>query len=318
MTGPQHNKLKILAAFIAVYFVWGTTYLAIKIAIETLPPLLMMGIRSLVAGSILYIWGRLRGDANVVRKELPSLVLIGFLFFLIGHGLIAWAQKSVPSGVTALLVASEPIFIALFEPMFTREGRVGKRTVLGLLIGVCGIAVLVTPQGFDFKNANLLGSFGILLGAGAWASGAIYTRVAQLPRSPLISGGLQLLSGGVLLICASFISGEWTDFSFSQVVMRSWLGLAYLILFGSVIAFSAYTWLLTITSATRISTHTFVNPVIAVLVGWAFGGEALTLGMLFATLLIIISVYLILFRKKEVTVKDVVKEATVVEKVGEP
>ena len=297
MTSQQLGKLTILAAFVAVYFVWGTTYLAIKYAIETIPPFLMMGMRSLLAGIVLYTWGRLRGDANVSRKELPSLILIGSLFFLIGHGVLAWAQQTVPSGVAALLVASEPIIIALFEPLFTKEGRVRKRTVLGMLIGMSGIAVLVLPQGLNFDNANLLDSFGILIGASSWASGAIYSRVAKLPRSPLITGGMQLLFGGVLLILMSFILGEWSDFNFSQVVIRSWLGLMYLVVFGSIITFSAYTWLLTVTSATRISTHTFINPVIAVLVGWAFGSEALTKGMLLAAVLIIISVYLVLFRK---------------------
>jgi drug/metabolite transporter (DMT)-like permease len=297
MTSQQISKLKILTAFVAVYFVWGTTYLAIKYAIETIPPFMMMGMRSLLAGIVLYGWGRLRGDTNVVRNQLPSLVLIGALFFLIGHGALAWAQQTVPSGVAALLVSSEPIIIALFEPFFTREGRVGKRTLLGMLIGISGIVVLVLPQGLNFENVNLLGSFGILLGASSWASGAIYSRVAKLPRSPLITGGLQLLFGGMLLIIMSFILGEWSDFNFSQVVVRSWLGLMYLVVFGSIITFSAYTWLLTVTSATRISTHTFINPIVAVLVGWAFGGEALTKGMLIAAVLIIISVYLVLFRK---------------------
>jgi drug/metabolite transporter (DMT)-like permease len=297
MTSQQISKLKILTAFVAVYFVWGTTYLAIKYAIETIPPFMMMGMRSLLAGIVLYGWGRLRGDTNVVRNQLPSLVLIGALFFLIGHGALAWAQQTVPSGVAALLVSSEPIIIALFEPFFTREGRVGKRTLLGMLIGISGIVVLVLPQGLNFENVNLLGSFGILLGASSWASGAIYSRVAKLPRSPLITGGLQLLFGGMLLIIMSFILGEWSDFNFSQVVVRSWLGLMYLVVFGSIITFSAYTWLLTVTSATRISTHTFINPIVAVLAGWAFGGEALTKGMLIAAVLIIISVYLVLFRK---------------------
>jgi drug/metabolite transporter (DMT)-like permease len=317
MTNQQQSKLKILAAFIAIYFVWGTTYLAIKYAIETIPPILMMGMRSLFAGTVLYTWGRIRGDANVTRKELPSLILIGFLFFLVGHGLLAWAQQTVPSGVAAVLIASEPIIIALFEPLFTREGRIGKRTVVGMLLGVSGIAVLVLPQGFDLKNANLLGSFGILICTCAWASGAIYSRVAKLPRSPLITSGLQLLFGGVLLILVSSMLGEWSAFAFSQVTIRSWFGLAYLVLFGSIITFSAYTWLLTITSATRISTHTFINPVVAVIVGWAFGGEALTGEMLVATVLIVISVYLILFRKA-VAGKDTVREAAVEGIAGEP
>jgi drug/metabolite transporter (DMT)-like permease len=297
MTSQQLSKIKIFVAFIAVYFVWGTTYLAIKYAIETIPPFMMMGMRSLTAGIVLYTWGRLRGDANVVRKELPSLILIGALFFLIGHGALAWAQQTVPSGVAALLVASEPIIIALFEPFFTREGRVGRRTVLGMVIGMGGIAVLMLPQGLSFENVNLLGSLGILIGASSWASGAIYSRIVKLPRSPMITGGLQLLFGGIMLIIMSFILGEWSDFNFSQVIVRSWLGLMYLVVFGSIITFSAYTWLLTVTSATRISTHTFINPIVAVLVGWAFGGEALSKEMLIAAALIIVSVYLVLLRK---------------------
>src|SRR5512133_1019505 len=297
MESQQHSKLRIIAAFVAVYFVWGTTYLAIKYAVETLPPFMMMGMRALVAGTVLYIWVRLRGHANPVRKELPSLIIIGSLFFLVGHGVLAWSQKTVPSGVAALLIASEPVIIAFFEPLFTKQGRVGNRTILGMAIGITGIAILVVPQGLDFKNANLLGSFGILVGASSWASGAIYSRVAKLPRSPMITGGMQLMFGGALLIMMSFVLGEWSDFSFSEVSVMSWSGLLYLILFGSIITFSAYTWLLTVTTATRISTHTFINPVIAVFVGWLFGGESLTKGMLVAAVLIGISVYLVLFRR---------------------
>jgi drug/metabolite transporter (DMT)-like permease len=228
------------------------------------------------------------------------LLLIGVLFFLIGHGVLAWSQQTVPSGVTALLVAAEPLIIALFEPIFTKEGRVGQRTLLGMLIGICGIAILVVPKGLDFKNANLLGSFGILIAAASWSGGAIYSRVAKIPRSPFITSGVQLLFGGSLLIAMSFISGEWANFSLSAVATRSWLGLTYLIVFGSIIAFSAYTWLLTVTTATRISTHTFINPVVAIFVGWLFAGEALTEGMVAAAMLIGISVYLVLYRRNRI------------------
>lgn len=298
MTDQTFRRIKLFSAFFAIYFIWGTTYLAIKYAVETIPPFMMMGMRSVIAGGTLYIYGRFRGDSNPSRNELPSLLLIGTLFFLIGHGVLAWAQQTVPSGVTALLVASEPVIIAVFEPVFTREGRVGKRTLLGMLIGICGIAILVIPQGLDFKNANLLGSFGIIIAASAWSGGAIYSRVARIPRSPFITGGIQLLFGGALLIITSYISGELSHISLSAIAVRSWMGLAYLIVFGSVVAFSAYTWLLTVTTATRISTHTFINPVIAILAGWMFAGEALTKGMVIAAMLIGLSVYLVLFRKK--------------------
>jgi drug/metabolite transporter (DMT)-like permease len=297
MTSRQQSRFLIIVAFFAVYFVWGTTYLAIKYAVETIPPFMMMAMRSLSAGAVMYIWGRSRGDADATRKELPSLVLIGFLFFLVGHGGLAWAQKTVPSGVAALLVASEPLMIALLEPLFTRQGGVGKRTLLGMLIGMAGVAVLLLPQGLDFENANLPGTFVILICAFSWSTGAVYSRIAKLPRSSFITGGLQLLSGGVMLIVVSFLLGEWSDFNLSQVSVRSWSGLAYLVLFGSIITFSAYTWLLTITSATRISTHTFINPIIAVLVGWAIGSEALTWEILIAAVLITGAVWIVLSRK---------------------
>jgi drug/metabolite transporter (DMT)-like permease len=297
MTNRQQSRLLIVVAFFAVYFIWGTTYLAIKYAVETIPPFLMMSMRSLSAGAVMYIWGRLRGDADATRKELPSLVLIGFLFFLVGHGGLAWAQKTVPSGVAALLVASEPLMIALLEPLFTRQGAVGKRTLLGMLTGMAGVAVLVLPQGLDFENANLTGTLVILICAFSWSTGAVYSRVAKLPRSSFITGGLQLLSGGVMLIVVSFLLGEWSDFNLSQVSVRSWSGLVYLVLFGSIVTFSAYTWLLTITSATRISTHTFINPIVAVLVGWAIGSEALTWDILIAAVLITGSVWIVLSRK---------------------
>jgi drug/metabolite transporter (DMT)-like permease len=190
-------------------------------------------------------------------------------------------KKTVPSGVASLLVATEPLIIAVFEPVITRGNRIGRRTILGMLTGMAGIAFLVLPKGFNFENANLTGTLVILLCASSWSIGAIYSRIANIPRSPFITGGMQLISGGVLLILMSFILNEWSGFSFQQVTARSWSGLAYLVFFGSIITFSAYTWLLSITTATRISTHNFINPVIAVIVGWAFGNEALTSEILF-------------------------------------
>jgi drug/metabolite transporter (DMT)-like permease len=294
----QHTiKPRLVAAFFAIYFIWGTTYLAIRYAIETIPPFMMMGVRSLAAGIVLYTWGLARGDRHATRKELPALVLIGILFFLIGHGVLAWAEKTVPSGVAALLIAVEPVILALFEPLFTKEGHVTRRVMLGMLIGFTGIAVLVVPQGLDVKNTNLLGSLAVILCTCTWVAGAIYSRVTKLPESAFIRGGLQLLSGGILLMLASYALGEWRSFNIAEVSFRSWMGLSYLVVFGSIITFSAYTWLLSVTTATRISTHTFVNPVIALIVGWAIGGESLTIGMMVAMVLIIGAVYLVLVRK---------------------
>lgn len=318
MNSEHPNKLKVLTAYAAIYFVWGTTYLAIRYGVETFPPFLMMGIRCIVAGSILYSWGRLRGNAGITLKNVGPILFIGILFFLIGHGILAWAEQTVPSGIAALLIASEPLWVALIESRFTNDTVLTLRVSLGLLLGISGIVLLVLPQGFDFQNANVLGSLGILLGTFSWSIGAVYARNAGLPRSPLITSGAQLLTGGVLLCVTSYILGEWTAFSFSQVSLRSTLGLAYLITFGSIVTFSAYTWLLTVTSVTRISTHTFVNPVVAMLVGWAFADEVLTRQMLLATLLIVISVCLVLFWKKPTETNDTVEDAVAEGAAGEP
>lgn len=320
MNTQNPNKFKLLAAFAAIYFVWGTTYLAIRYGVETIPPFLMMGCRSLTGGLILYTWGKVRGDVGFTLNQFPPVILIGFLFFVMGHGVLAWAEQTVPSGVAALLVASEPLWVVALESYFTKDTTLNSKTILGILLGIGGIALLVLPQGFDLQNTNVLGSLGILLGTMTWSVGAVYSRNAKLPRSPLITGGGQLIVGGVLLCLTSFLLGEWETFSLSQVSMRSVIGLAYQIVFGSIVAFSSYTWLLSKVSVTKISTHTFVNPVVAMLVGWTLANEPLTEEMVFATILIVFSVYLVLFRREpsDTDKKDAVEEAVMEGTTGEP
>jgi len=292
----KQQKLKTILAFGAIYIIWGSTYLAIRFAIESFPPLMMMGIRSLTAGIILYSLNRFKNKEKVKAVNILPLLTIGAMFFLIGHGLIAWAQQFVPSGMTAVLVSGEPLLIIGIEWFFLKDIRVKLWGIVGLLLGFSGIVYLiVSTTDSSASNTNFLASALIVVGTLSWGGGAVYSRVAHVPKSPMLSSGMELIFGGILVLIASFIIGEPSQFHLSQVTLKSFLSLLYLILFGSVIAFSAYIWLLGNTSATRISTHTFVNPIIAVFLGWLFANEQITISLLIASVIIIVSVYLVLY-----------------------
>ncbi|HEY6953471.1 MAG TPA: EamA family transporter [Bacteroidota bacterium] len=287
------HPTKAVLAFAAIYVIWGSTYLAIRYAVETIPPLLMMGTRSLTAGAVLFAVSRARGHEGPKREHYLSLLIIGTSFFLVGHGLLAWAEQKVPSGLAALLVGSEPCLIGIIEWIFIRDHKLSFRGIGGLILGFIGIALLVSPsKELGTSQTDVLGAFAIILGTLSWSGGAVYSRVARLPKSPMVSAGLELMIGGVLLLVAGFVTGETG--ALHAVSMHSVLALLYLIVFGSIIAFSAYVWLLTHTSATRISTHTYINPVFALVLGWALAGESMTLGTILATCIIVVSIYLVL------------------------
>ena len=287
------SRAKVVCAFAAVYVIWGSTYLAIRYAIETIPPFLMMGARSIIAGLILYAWGHSKGE-RVRRDEIRPLIIIGILFFLLGHGLLSWAQKTVASGLAAVLIASDPLWIALIESFTIKSFRLSKRQVVGLIAGFAGVGALFLPTSSAGLDMDPAGAFVIVVSAIAWSIGAVYSRVAKLPKSSILASGAELMIGGVLLCVASAALGELDGFHLSAVSVRSLLAFAYLIVFGSVITFTAYVWLLTVTSATRVATHTYVNPVIAVLLGWLVAGEHFTARMLIASVVIVGSIYLML------------------------
>jgi drug/metabolite transporter (DMT)-like permease len=209
--------------------------------------------------------------------------------------MLAWGQQRVASGAAALLVASEPLWIAVIEAFMVKGHRASSKTVIGLICGFVGISLLFAPwQKLGNHHLDSLSAFAILLGTLSWSIGAVYSRVAKLPKSPALSAGLQLIVGGFLLVASGLLMGEGSQLSLEALSLRSILALLYLIIFGSVITFTAYVWLLNMTSATRVATHTYVNPVIAVFLGWAMAGESLSLQTFVATLVIIISVYLVL------------------------
>jgi drug/metabolite transporter (DMT)-like permease len=283
-----------LLAFFAIYVIWGSTYLAIRDAVETIPPLLTAGVRHLVAGLVLsaiYVWVRGR-RIRVNATEWRASLVVAVLFFLVGHGTLHWAEQTVPSGIAALLVATEPVWIAMLMPA-APGSRVGLRTAGGLVAGLAGVGLLVPRESLSAGSQQLWGSSAILMGAMSWALGVRYAATATLPRDPFVRAATTLLCGSALLLTASVATGEMGRVDLRAISGRSLLGLGYLIVFGSVVAFSAYTWLLERRSATLVATHTFVNPAIAVLLGWLVAGEILTPRLIWATGFILTAVVLL-------------------------
>jgi len=282
---------RLLAAFFAIYVIWGSTYLAIRVAVETIPPLATAGLRHLLAGAILFLWAR-AFQARITATEWRASLVVAVLFFLIGHGTLHWAEQIVPSGVAALLVATEPLWIAILMP--SRGGsRWSVHMIGGLAAGLVGVAFLVPPEAFTAGSGQLWGASAILIGAASWALGVRYSATAPLPRDPFVRASTTLLCGATLLLTASAVTGELARVDLRAISGASLLGLAYLIICGSVVAFSAYTWLLERCSATLVATHTYVNPLIAVALGWLFAGEPLTVRIALATGLIVSAVLLL-------------------------
>jgi drug/metabolite transporter (DMT)-like permease len=284
--------LALFLAFFAIYVVWGSTYLAIRYAVETIPPLVVAGVRHIVAGLTLLAWAYARGHRPTLQQWRASLVL-GTLYFAIGHGSLHWAEAVVPSGLAALLIASEPIWIAGMAAVVSHGERLTGKTVIGLLLGVAGVALLVGGVTASGNRAVLIGSLAILVGTLSWSVGVFYSRSASLPRDAVARAGMPEIMGAAVLLLVAGFTGEFSHFHIATVTARSAWALFYLITFGSIVAFTAYTWLLDHCSATLVSTHTYANPIIAVLLGWLWAGEVISTRVLEAGLLTLFAVFLI-------------------------
>lgn len=292
---------KVLAAFAAVYLVWGSTYLAIRVAIDTLPPLLMAGARFLLAGTVLYAFMRLRGERAPERRHWRTTAAIGALLLLFGNGGVVLAERTVPSGVVALLVAMVPLWMVLLEWLRPGGVRPTRRTVVGLVVGFGGMVLLVGPSGIGGEPVDPFGAALVMVGSLAWAAGSIYARGAALPRSALLATGMQMAWGGLWLTLAGLAAGEWRGLDPAAFTTRSLLAWGYLVVFGSLVGFTAYVWLLGATSAARVSTYAYVNPVVAVLLGWALLGEPLSPRVIGAAAVIIAAVAVITTGKRGLT-----------------
>lgn len=288
----KSNRLTIICAFLAIYVIWGSTYLAIRYAVETIPPLYTAGFRHFTAGSIMLLWCFAK-RIYPTWAQVRSSIVIGFLFFLVGHGTLHWAEQKVPSGLASLLIATEPIFVFILASAVARKWRVNTQLVAGAAIGLGGVALLMGKTQLTSTPGMFIASIAILIGALSWSAGIIYSRNSNLSGKPLLLSALSTLSGSILLLITATITGEYRGFSLAHVTFRSWAALLYLILFGSVTAFTAYNWLLERYSPTLVATHTYVNPIVAVLLGWFFAGEAVTLNVCLSAAMVILAVFLV-------------------------
>lgn len=300
MTEPDRRPAAalVLAAFAAVYLLWGSTYLAIVFALETMPPLLMAGARFLLAGSILYAVMRLRGEPAPAPRHWRSTAVIGALLLMCGNGGVTLAERTVPSGVAALLVAMVPMWMVVFEWLRPRGTRPTARTLLGLLVGFVGIVVLVGPGLTGGGRVDLVGAGFVMVGAAAWAAGSIYSRGAALPRSALLATGMEMLWGGAWLTAAGAATGELGRLDPSRFSTTSILAYLYLVVAGSLVGFTAYIWLLGVSTPARVSTYAYVNPVVAVLLGWWLLDEPLTGRVAAAAAIIVLAVAVITTGKR--------------------
>ncbi len=287
-------RAHLMAGFAAVYILWGSTYLAIRFAVESFPPFVMAGTRHLTAGLLLFAYLRARGVALPEPRHWKSAAIIGALLLLGGNGFVSWAEQRVPSGLAALIVASVPIWMAIVQGILRRR-RPPAPVVAGLLIGLAGLVLLVLPGRFGGgEHVDPLGAAALVFAALSWVIGSLYSRRAALPGSTLLAIAIEMIAGGTILWVAGVAMGEGARIHLEAISLRSVLSLAYLIVFGSLIGFSAYIWLLKVTTPARVTTYAYVNPVVAVLLGWAFAGEALTLRIGLAAVAIVGAVALII------------------------
>jgi drug/metabolite transporter (DMT)-like permease len=293
--GREKPRIEILLAFGAVYVLWGSTYLAIRIGVETIPPFVLAGLRHSIAGVILYAW--VRGTKRAGRPEprhWRSAALVGGLLLLGGNGLVTWAEQRVPSGLAALIVASVPLWMTLIDAALSRRRPHGV-VLAGLAMGLSGIAFLAAPGRFaGGGHVDPLGAAALLTAALLWAAGSLVSRRVALPSSTLLATAMEMVAGGAILLTVAGLTGELSAFSLPAVSARSVLALGYLIVAGSLLGFSAYVFLLGATTPARVATYAYVNPVVAVFLGWLAAGESVTPRTLVAAAVIVSAVALII------------------------
>ena len=290
MTEARRDRVLLVLSFLAIHIVWGSTYLAIRYSVETIPPLLTAGLRHVFGGGALFAWCWYRGYRPTAAQWRASLIL-SVMFFLFGHGSLHWAELIVPSGVAALLIAPEPVWVAVLMALAGYRSRLSASTIFGFILGIAAVAMLVDRPS-TIGRPLFIGSIVVVFSAIAWSLGVVYSRSAALHPVPIMSASMTLLCGGGLLVAASAITGSLANFSIANVALRSSLALGYLIVFGS-LTFAGYTWLLTRVSPVLVVTHTYTNPIIAVLLGALAGGEKVTSRIILAAVLVVLAILLV-------------------------
>ena len=296
---------KTLLAFGIIYFVWGSTFLAIRVGVREVPPLILAAMRFFVAGIVLYGWMIARGERSPSGREWRSATLLGLVIFVLDYGLLFWAEQRVPSGIAAVMLAMIPAFMALSEIIFLRTQTLTVRLVVALLIGIGGVVVLMS-RSLNLGGAAIdkRGAAALIFASMSWSVASALTRKLTLPKSKVMSSGAQMLAGGVLLAVTAAALGEFRNFHPWSVSREVWFALLYLIVAGSIVGFTAYVWLIHHESPTKVGTYAYVNPIVAVLVGYFLGGEALSLRTILGTLFVLISVVVITTTRAKKTVAE--------------
>ena len=303
---PHAPRALVLAAFAAIYVIWGSTYLAIKYAVETVPPFFMTGARFLVAGSVLYAWSIVRArrgggadaeprqSAEVSRRRWRDAFIVGALLIVGGTALVGWAELSVPSGITSLILATTPLWMVTMESAVEAKQAPTPRVIAGILVGIAGLAVLVGPSLFAGDGEfNLLGVASLALAALTWSAGAMFSRRAAVPASPVRATAMQMVAGALLSVVVGFAIGEHRQLSLEAISPASMIAVGYLVLAGALVGFTAYLWLMRVSTPSRVATHAYVNPVVAVVLGWAILAESVTARTGVAMAIIVLGVLLI-------------------------
>jgi drug/metabolite transporter (DMT)-like permease len=294
ITDTHRPTWKTLLAFAIIYFVWGSTFLAIRVGVREVPPFLLAGIRFLVAGLVLYGWMIARGERAPKAREWASVSVIAIMIFVLDYGLLFWAEQRVPSGIAAVMMATIPVFMALSEVIFLRTQRLTARLAVALAIGLGGVAVL-TSHSLDLggEPIDARGAVALVVASVSWSIASALMRKLPLPPSKVMTSGAEMLAGGMFLIVTAGALGEFRGFHPSSVSREAWFSLAYLIVPGSIIAYTAYVWLIARESPTKVGTYAYVNPVVAVLIGYLWGGEGLGVRTILGTVFVLISVVVI-------------------------
>jgi len=299
MTETRPPKWKTVGAFATIYLVWGSTFLAIRIGVHEVPPFLLAALRFSVSGLALFGWATARGEAAPTARQWLSISVLALLMFVLDYGLLFWAEQFVPSGLSAVMLATIPAFTALFEIVLLRTQKLTVNLALALLIGFAGVAVLVSPA-LNLGGAPIAasGAIALTIAAATWSLASVLTRKLELPPSRPLTSGAEMLAGGILLLTVSAAAGEFPRFHFSAVSTGAWLALLYLIVAGSIFAFTAWLWLMHHESPTKVGTYAYVNPVVAVLIGYFLGDEAIGPRTIAGTLCVMISVIAITTQKR--------------------
>ena len=275
-------RWKTLLAFGIIYFVWGATFFAIRVGVREVPPLLFCAMRFVAAGLLVYLWATAKKEQQPTARQWLSAFLLAFLIFVVDYGFLFWAEQRVPSGIAAVILATIPAFMALSEIIILRTQRLTARLFVALLAGIAGVAVLMSHS-IDLGKLGKLsgtpidtaGAAGLIIGAISWSIASALARKLPLPSSKVMSSGAQMLAGGAMLVAASAACGEWRGFDLRVISGSAWIALAYLVFAGSIAGFTAYVWLLHHESPTKVGTYAYVNPVVAVIIGYFLGGEPL-------------------------------------------